>query len=303
METKVSKPFLYLRLMKIAATVILYHPANNTLQNIQSYSSAVEKVFVFDNTEGEQSTIEEALLKDSKIQYYHDTQNRGIAERLNQAAQKAVEDGFDWLLMMDQDSSFDENAIQLYIDCIKKYPDCTNVALFGTNYGRNKQVSSSTVIEKEVNSMITSGTMLNLKLYPVIGQFDEALFIDAVDVEYCLRAKTKGFSVIQLMNIFLQHELGKMVHRASIKTMFLVKKYKELHSALRCYYIYRNNLYLQEKYKDFDRKVMKDIDGCAMSHLEKGVFYGRNTKELIKYLIKARRDFKQNRMGKFQDKF
>jgi rhamnosyltransferase len=102
------------------------------------------------------------------------------------------------------------------------------------------------------------------------------------------------------MNIFLRHELGNAVRRASIKTLFLVKKQKELHSALRYYYIYRNNLYLQEKYKNFDKAVMKNIDSCAMSHLEKGIFYGRNIKDIIKYLIKARRDFKQNRMGKFQ---
>lgn len=300
METKVSKPFLYLRLMKIAATVILYHPASNTLKNIQSYASKVEKVFVFDNTEGEESTIREVLSKDSKIQYYHDSQNRGIAERLNQAAQKAIEEGFDWLLMMDQDSEFEGNAIQLYMDCIGKYSDTAKVALFGTNYSRTQQVSNGEIISREVNAMITSGTMLNLELYPIIGQFDEALFIDAVDVEYCLNAKTKGFSVIQLMNIFLRHELGNAVRRASIKTLFLVKKQKELHSALRYYYIYRNNLYLQEKYKNFDKAVMKNIDSCAMSHLEKGIFYGRNIKDIIKYLIKARRDFKQNRMGKFQ---
>lgn len=301
METKVSKPFLYLRLMKIAATVILYHPSSNTLKNIQSYASEVEKVFVFDNTEGERSMISEDLSQVSNIDYYHDTQNRGIAERLNQAAQKAIEEGFDWLLMMDQDSEFEENATNLYIDCIKKYSDTSKVALFGTNYSRTQQVSNGEIISKEVNAMITSGTMLNLKLYPIIGQFDEALFIDAVDVEYCLNAKTKGFSVIQLMNIFLRHELGNIVRRASIKTLFLKKKEKELHSSLRYYYIYRNNLYLQEKYKNFDKTVMKDIDGCAMSHLEKGIFYGRNTKVIIQYLIKARRDFKQNRMGKFQN--
>lgn len=301
METKVSKPFLYLRLMKIAATVILYHPSSNTLKNVLSYASMVEKVFVFDNTEGERSVISEDLSQVSNIDYYHDTQNRGIAERLNQAAQKAIEEGFDWLLMMDQDSEFEGNAIQLYIDCIKKYSDTSKVALFGTNYSRTQQVSNGEIIGKEVDVMITSGTMLNLKLYPIIGEFDEALFIDAVDVEYCLNAKTKGFSVIQLMNIYLRHELGNVVRRASIKTLFLKKKEKELHSALRYYYIYRNNLYLQEKYKNFDKAVMKDIDGCAMSHLEKGIFYGRNTKAIIQYLIKARRDFKQNQMGKFQN--
>ncbi len=301
METKVSKPFLYLRLMKIAATVILYHPSSNTLKNILSYASEVEKVFVFDNTEGEGSVISEDLSQVSNIDYYHDTQNRGIAERLNQAAQKAIEEGFDWLLMMDQDSEFEGKAIQLYIDCIKKYSDTSKVALFGTNYSRTQQVSNGEIISKEVDVMITSGTMLNLKLYPIIGEFDEALFIDAVDVEYCLNAKTKGFSVIQLMNIYLRHELGNIVRRASIKTLFLKKKEKELHSALRYYYIYRNNLYLQEKYKNFDKAVMKDIDGCAMSHLEKGIFYGRNTKAIIQYLIKARRDFKQNQMGKFQN--
>jgi rhamnosyltransferase len=286
--------------MKIAAIVILYHPSINTLRNIQSYAQSVGKVFVFDNTEGERSIINKALCEEPNIDYFHDGENKGIAERLNQGAKQATQEGFDWLLMMDQDSQFQDNAINLYFDCIKKYTSINQVALFGTNFSRDEHLSTFTTIPKEVDVMITSGTILNLHLYQVIGEFDEALFIDAVDVEYCLRAKKMGYSVIQLMNIFLKHELGNVVKKASIKTLFLVKKKKELHSALRYYYIHRNNLYLQEKYKNYDRVVMKDIDGCAKAHLENGIFYGRNTTEIIKYLIAAYQDFKHNKMGKYQ---
>ncbi len=286
--------------MKIAAIVILYHPDTRILENIFSYTESVEKVFVFDNTEGLASKINPSLFSNTKIHYFHDGENKGISQRLNEAAKKAINEGFDWLLMMDQDSSFSSQTFNLYRDNILNYPDKNQVALFGPNFSREQQNSLTTIAPKEVSSIITSGSILNLSAYQQIGIFDEALFIDAVDTEYCLRAQYSGFKIVQLFNIFLKHELGESVRRASIKTLFMVKKVKEIHSPIRCYYIYRNNLYLQKKYQYFDKSVMKDIHKCAMADIKKSIFYGSEFRSIAKYIVEARRDFKQNKMGKYQ---
>ncbi len=68
--------------MKIAAVVILYHPSQDTLLNVQTYYDFVDRIFVFDNTEIK-SSIQDDLLKLQKVLLFHDCKNEGIAKRLN----------------------------------------------------------------------------------------------------------------------------------------------------------------------------------------------------------------------------
>lgn len=285
--------------MKIAAVVILYHPTIKTIENIKTYASLLDTVYAFDNTE-DGAAIKNRLTEIPNIRYFNDKHNAGIARRLNVAAEIAINEGFEWLLMMDQDSSFNQQTFNFYQNNIINYPEKNEVAIFGPKFSREQQNSFETINPQEANYLITSGSILNLSAYKQIGKFDEALFIDAVDTEYCLRAKKSGFKVIMLANIFLTHELGESVRRASIKTLFIVKKTKAIHSPIRCYYIYRNNLYIQNKYKSFDKTVMEYIHNGAIADIKRSIFYGREFRNIAKYIVKARRDFKQNKMGKYQ---
>src|SRR6476469_7072789 len=99
--------------MKVAAVVILYHPPKDAISNIQTYYDWVDKIFVFDNSETK-SAIHDDLIKLSKVELYQDFNNEGIAQRLNQACEIAIKEQFDWLLTMDQDTMFVENAITNY---------------------------------------------------------------------------------------------------------------------------------------------------------------------------------------------
>ena len=296
MKTQEKIVFLF-NLMKIAAVVILYHPAKDAILNIKTYYEWVDKIFVFDNSETE-SAIKDDLTKLSKVEFHQNFINEGIARRLNEACRKAIDEKFDWLLTMDQDSNFSNEAIRYYMNCFRTYTEKEKVAMFGTNRSREIIPNTAECQPKEIQDLITSGSLLNLSLFNEIGGFDELLFIDLVDNEYCARAKMKGFSIILFSNINLFHELGKQVKNASIKTLFLVKKKKEVHSPLRCYYMYRNLLYIENKYKEqnegFTKKLRKDI----IARIKICVLYGGEAKSIFKHLKIAKADFRNNRMGK-----
>lgn len=286
--------------MKIAAVVILYHPNDSCLTNIKSYIYNVSKVYIFDNTEKE-SSVKNELVKLSKVSYFHDNENKGLPARLNEAANYAIEDGYDWLITMDQDSFFLEENFTKYINCFSHFQNKETVAMFGTSNFRSLINSSNQCLWVEGKHLMTSGSLLNLSLFKKIGNFDEALFIDLVDNEYCIRIVLAGYRIVRFSNIYLTHELGNMVYRSSIKTLFLFKKNKEIHTPLRYYYMVRNILYLTKKFEKENLSSVVQLKKDVISRLQKGILYGRYTVDILKHVKMAFSDFKSGKMGRFAE--
>lgn len=286
-------------MIKIAAIVILYNPDKDVINNIKSYYKYVDEIFVYDNTET--TRLDDAYFKGlPNITYFHDYFNNGISKALNAGCEVCLKKGFDWVLTMDQDTCFSIETIENYIRCFTEFNSKETVAAFGTNYKRTPSESSDSCSYKDAERLITSGMLVNLANYKKVGGFDEALFIDLVDDDYCIAAKKKGLRLIQFTNIYITHNLGTAVYRSSIKSLFLIKKKKEIHPPLRCYYMYRNLLYIEAKYKVSNFKQVSYLRKVVISHLKVCLLYGRDSLNIIKYLIRAKRDFRKSSFGKIE---
>jgi rhamnosyltransferase len=287
--------------MKLAAVVILYYPTAEAITNIESYYDFFDRVFVFDNTDAEPD-LKERLQQYPKIAYHHDYRNAGISARLNQGAHLALQEGYTWLFTLDQDSYFSLETLGDYLNMFYRFESKTNVAMFGIEHEAYKLKSREAAgLYNEVDHLITSGTLVNLRLFDEIGGFDENLFIDLVDVEFSIRAKKAGFRIIKFNEIIFAHNIGKKVKRASIKSLFLVRKHKEIHSAIRCYYMLRNSLYVQEKHKNYDPYLMNEYKHSAVDRVWSCLYYARDSWNIIKYSIRAKSDYLNNKMGKIAD--
>jgi rhamnosyltransferase len=287
--------------MKIAACVILYYPKEDDLQNISTYLSKVEKLYVYDNTENK--TLK-SYFKESnpKIMYFSDLENKGVSTRLNQACNQAISDGYDFLLTMDQDSSFTEENLAKYLIAIQNYPNIESVAQFGLEYDSDdKKANDTEIVAEEDYELITSASIINLKNYMKIGDFDENLFIDGVDFDYCFASLQKGLKCIRFKNIFFNHSLGIKVKRGSFKTFYLLKKEKYLCAPIRIYYLVRNTLYLEKKYGAIFPEYIAKLKKRNNSSINTNLNYSNNIFEYFNYKRKAISDFKNNRMGKYQE--
>ncbi|MFV5688169.1 hypothetical protein ACM55M_06035 [Flavobacterium sp. ZT3R25] len=285
--------------MKIAACVILYNPKEKDLNNILSYLPKVDKLYIYDNTENKKTII--PFENDNKIVYFSDFENKGLSVRLNQACQEALSDGFEFLMTMDQDSSFITENLDYYFDDIKNYSNKAAVGIFGLEYSsENRIANAKNIISAEVHSLITSGSVINLNHFNAIGGFDENLFIDGVDFDYCFAVLKKGLKCILFKNNFLKHSLGVKTKRASIKTFYLIKKEKQLHSPIRIYYIIRNMLYLEKKYGLLFPTFIRERKKRYSSQIFSNLLYQKNIFILFKYRLKAINDFKKNKMGKIE---
>jgi rhamnosyltransferase len=104
-----------------------------------------------------------------------------------------------------------------------------------------------TIVEPE--TVITSGNLVNADLYRKVGGFDEKLFIDYVDHDFCLRGKKMGFDVIVWTDAKLYHTIGKAISR---KLPFGRKWFSSGHSPERRYTMSRNRSWMIRKYwRDF----------------------------------------------------
>lgn len=280
----------------MVGVVILYHPdAVVLIENIKTYINPLDTLLVYDNTENFSSELEAAVCAISdKIIYKHFGQNQGIAKRLNQAIEYAVQKGENHLLMMDQDSSFKDGDFFKYIGYIIENK-LERVAQFGVNCQPAFTPISNTP-EKAI-SLITSGSVLAIDFIQQIGKFDENLFIDFVDTEFSHRITNRGYVNLQFTNIVLKHSIGTRVEGRSLVSF--KKSLRIIHSPIRVYYIIRNGLYLLYSKKECTSIQKKDVKRTLMV-VKNDFIYNPQLFKVYKYALLGVWDFLTNKMGKRQ---
>ena len=142
--------------------------------------------------------------------------------------------------------------------------------------------------------LISSGTLMPLAAYTQVGPFEDGLFIDSVDREWCFRALDRGFVLLGVCAASLDHRLGDERRRALLGMELVV------HSPARLYYMTRNRLLLYQrayvplkwKLKDFLRVLAKFA--ATMLFVAPRGEYARMT-------LRAVRDALAGRGGKLKD--
>ena len=265
-------------MIKLAACVVLYNPDDTIFENILTYGNYVDKLIVIDNSLKKNNLLIDRLNEvfESKLIYINNNDNLGIATALNQACDKAIELQFKWILTMDQDSSFIN--FDHYKKCLEKVQNVNNVALLAANtdkegYSTFDRNECSCNYREDKFSVITSANIVNLEYFEEIGRFNDKLFIDMVDYDYCLRINIKKFKILYFPDVFVEHKLGEVHLRTNIFTR--KKKYKTEHNAQRAYYISRNSLYLSKNYGKYFSKEF------GMLHILNIVFIHDVTKILL----------------------
>ncbi|MDX4049034.1 glycosyltransferase [Aliarcobacter skirrowii] len=265
-------------MIKLAACVVLYNPDNTVFDNIFTYGNYVDNLIVVDNSVKKNKLLIDELNKifQSKIIYIDNNDNLGIATALNQSCDKALELGFKWILTMDQDSAFIN--FEHYKQCLEKVNNIPKVALLAANtnkegFDKFDKENCDCSYKDDKFSVITSANIVNLEYFKDLGKFNDALFIDMVDYDYCIRINIKKLKILYFQNIFVEHKLGEVHLRKNIITG--KRRYKTEHNAQRAYYIARNYLYIAKNYGNYFPKRV------GMLHIINIVFIHDVTKILL----------------------
>jgi rhamnosyltransferase len=282
---------------KIAAVVVLYSPSADVLASVDSYRDQVDAIIAVDNTEAPDQQLVERL-ESRGVSYVSLSGNRGIGAALNIGCIRARELGFDWALTVDQDSTVPPGMVARLHGCAKtQLPSVGPVAIVAPIWDQVGGLPEATTEGwRDIEVAMTSGSLTNLVAFDELGGFREDLFIDRVDNEYCLRARRRGWRVVQQQDAVLLHRMGHLR-----KATFPVRCWVTDYSPVRRYYMVRNHLEVRREYgrefpgwmaieRRYWRKELVKIMLAEPHRLEKA-----------KMMTRGWLDYQRGRFGKYED--
>lgn len=278
--------------MKLAGIVTLYYPEKEVKENIKSYLDSLEVLYVIDNTPGKQN--QHILPESSKIQYIFNNKNIGVASALNKGAELAIENGYHWLLTMDQDSQFQKNSIDKMIQYIKENKQ-EQIGLISPWHKTNADTKKPKDTIDYPIEVMTSGNIINLDIYQKIGGYKDWLFIDCIDFDYCMNIHKHGYQVIRLNEIEMEHDLGDIKVKHILGRNFVCSN----HNYIRRYYIVRNIYYIYDLYHDLFPDYCNFIKHGLRGTWINILLFEKNKYKKLKAMYQGYQDYKKGIKGEW----
>lgn len=245
----------------IGAGMVVYNPDMERLRKCLEYIlSQFHQLIVFDNG----GNCKDLFTGDERFIYLTESENKGLAYALNRIMEKAIHLGYSWLVTLDQDTLLPNNLLESY----QRYIHEKDVAIFSPQVidKRRKYLKIKDMTEdlSEIDFCITSASCTNLNIWKHLNGFDEWLFIDFIDNDYCKRVKLSGYKIMRLNKVVINQQFGNIKLKSPRTVRFYLKLSEILHnkniaklsyrkrvSPLRVYYVHRNLLYLNKKFAKY----------------------------------------------------
>lgn len=231
----------------VCIVVVFYNPKKEQIAQFEKLANHCTVVAV-DNSDKKSST--------SGIKYIPLFANKGIAVAQNIGIAFACREGFEFVLLMDQDSKIESSFVK---DIVIEYERLKRIYLEIGFLGpvfvdeKSKQEYKNGIKKNEectqIDVVIASGCLIPTGTLKSVGGMDESLFIDLVDFEWGWRATNMGYKGYMTRNVRMIHSIGNEYHDWYGFVL-------GLSSPFRYYYQYRNTLWLCKRtYVPFMWKV------------------------------------------------
>lgn len=309
-----------IKMYKIFAGIVCFEPSINRLkENIESVAKQVDKVVIYNNGI-EINNLEEIcniINDDEKIILIGDGKNKGLSYALNEIMEFSKKNGADWVLTLDQDSIVPKNLVDSY----KGYVSNQKIAVICPKVIDKRRITSEDEINKKSNEYvemcITSASLTRLKAWEEVGRFDNYLFIDLIDNDFCKRLILKKWKILKINSLVLDQEFGDILPKSTRKQNFYKKlskiikspmlsknisklSYKKRVSPIRIYYTNRNIIYLNKKFLNyngigFDNYGAKTYIGFCITFNLASLVRGKEKRKIFASIVKGIRDGKKQR--------
>jgi GT2 family glycosyltransferase len=201
------------------------------------------KIILYDNTPGGQNVVALPV----EVQYKADVENSGLAKAYNYALEIAQEEGFDWLLTLDQDTSLPIDFLCKLCHAVAFVaPLCTVAAIvpicggrsgspwIRTKHGlRPKRFPDGFIgIPSERVYAINSALTIRVSALKAIGGYDPRFYLWASDLVMYHRLHCNHFSIFVAGDIHVEHESSI----ADLKNRSTPNRYEDMLRADEAFY-------------------------------------------------------------------
>ena len=211
--------------IRIAAVIVLY---NESLQDSVTYQSLLASAnipfLVYDNSQNP-----EAHQANRDFETYHNSDNPGVSAAYNFAWNWAVKNEFSHLLILDSDSNFPLNAIEVYRKFVEKNQEQVIVPtmksanrvispfyfkLGKTHYGEG--ISYGEISAKNILS-INSGMLVPISVFQLTNGYNENLPLDWGDIAFVRKLRKHGVKSVHIP-LLVEHGLSEH-HKANVESV------------------------------------------------------------------------------------
>ncbi len=288
----------------IKALITIYNPTKEVPNNIKKIISQVDEVFLCDNSEKDNSLLFKEILNEN-VHYVFFNKNLGLSKAFNKVLKemKYNWNNDDYIIFFDQDSNINDNHISLLIDeynninTLKKDIGCLGTIYYDMNTKTYQIPKAKQQINKnsyKVKSVITSSMVTTYKNLKKVNFWNEKIFLDYVDWDFCWRLQQSNLSCYITKVSPINHALGDGEKKVGIIKVKVGKPF-------RIYYQTRDGLYLlKERYVPFKYKV-RFILNLTVRPIVHILVLG-DKKKRVKYFFKGINDFFSNKNGAIQNK-
>lgn len=246
----------------MSSVTVAFNPNPERLaEQLHALQGEVSDIIVVDN--GSESAVARLpQLAGLPMRVLSLADNTGVARGFNAGVAAARDRGAEFVLLLDDDSVPEPGMVEeLIAACsgragedgalpvaavgprVQDARDAHDYPFIRLGWTHNRHVRCGSG-EGEViacDFLISSGSLVPMSAFTVVGEFDETLFIDSVDLEWCCRARARGFGLYGVCAARLDHRLGDRRHSV-LNSFELV-----VHSPERIYYMTRNRFLLYRR--------------------------------------------------------
>ena len=258
--------------MKTVSFVILTWNSDkyitNCIESINTICNFCTQIIIVDNGSTDNTVnILNKYQENKNIEIVFLPKNYGTTKSRNIALNKVNSDT-DYICILDSDTVINSNAIDILAEYLEKHPETAIVGPSMTNERGEKQIpyrkfpswrikilkafpnkkmnekgqilenylEESITDEFECDYLISACWLMRYDIYKKLGGLDEKIFYSPEDVEYCMRAKSRGYKIVHLrkakiIHIYQRISKKKLISKVNLSHLlgirYVLKKYKK----------------------------------------------------------------------------
>lgn len=245
-------------LSRTYVVVVTFHPDMDVLgRQFVRLAEQGLKVIVVDNHSSTQIEIAK-LASGYSFELIALSENLGVAGAQNAGLDRVRSRQGQYIIFLDQDSIPGNRALVALLGGLLAMGPAAKVAAVGSSYTLPSGSKGSSFVRfgwfhfkklycdrdpatlQEVDFLISSGTLIPLSVLADVGAMNNDLFIDHVDTEWFLRARSRGYKSFGCCSAQMSHALGERTIRVWLGRWRTVP----VHKGFRYFFTFRNSLWL-----------------------------------------------------------